>query len=103
MNLTINHREGDCKGELFISKDDMFKKVDLESGAKIIIVQDKIAGTNFKIKLEDFDTFEYFCLKMGRYLQHYYWRPGLKDRIDTARMKAILLNRELNKIKLKNG
>jgi len=54
----------------------------------------------FRIEFEDHDTFEYFALKMHR-IRGFFDNPRMKDRIDTARMKTILLSKELNKIKVR--
>ena len=90
------------KEEIILEKEDIITFFKLEGQKPQIHIKYKgeKEDKRFKINFEDHDTFEYFALKLGRILTHTK-NPKLIHRLDTARMKAIKLNQELNKIEVR--
>jgi len=87
--------------ELTIEKDDLIRFWNVEGQKPEIRIKDAHSTENkFTLLFEDHDTFEYFALKMNRILLSFR-NPTMTSRLDTARMKTILLNKELNKITTK--
>ena len=81
-----------------IEKNDIITVKRMEGNKPEITIKDK--EDDFFLKFEDAESFEYFALKMDR-IRKSYKNPRLVDRIDTARMKTILLNKAMNRIKIR--
>ena len=87
--------------KLTIEKDDLIR-FHLVEGQKpeIRIENEKSIEERFTLLFENHDTFEYFALKMNRILLGLK-SPTVNKRIDSIRMKTILLNREFDKVSTK--
>ena len=84
---------------IIIEKEDRLSSFLVEGNKPEITIKDTKEKEVF-IRFDNRDTFEYFSLKLNNILK-YLKTPLMRNRLDTARMQVILLNKELNKIHIK--